>query len=245
VGAGTILVVDDEETVRHTLHALLADAGYNVASVESGADALAMLNTHEFDLVLTDLRLDDIDGLQILGAVQRRWPDTVTLMLTGYASLDSAVAALRAGAYDYLCKPCPIDEILATVARGLERRRLVLDLRRQVHNLEVSIDTSRDLHSSLQSNLESTNAALRQRNTLLVDVKTSLLGVVGLADMALAGSSAELPVRVEQLRNQAEQLVHMIQAALDPHRVDLEEAALDVVQVQTPTRTSDTVDVPA
>jgi ActR/RegA family two-component response regulator len=244
VGSATILVVDDEDTVRHTLHALLADAGYNVASVASGADALAILNSHEFDLVLTDLRLEDIDGLQILGAVQRRWPDTVTLMLTGYASLDSAVAALRAGAYDYLCKPCPVDEILATVARGLERRRLVLDLRRQVHNLEVSIDTSRDLHSSLHSNLESTSAVLRERNGLLGEVKTSLLGIVGLADMALVGSDAELPGRIEQVRNQAERLLHTIQAALDPHRVDIEDAAL-VVHVQTPARASDTVDVPA
>src|SRR3712207_6128747 len=103
-----VLVVDDEETVRVTLTAVLAGAGYDVSSAGTGADALTLLHSTEFDLVLTDLRLEDIDGLMILSRVQRRWPDTVTLMLTGYASIDSAVAALRAGAYDYLCKPCPV-----------------------------------------------------------------------------------------------------------------------------------------
>ena len=133
-------------------------------------------------------RLDDVDGLQILARVQSRWPDTVTLMLTGYASLDSAVAAMRAGAYDYLCKPCPVDDILATVARGLERRRLAREVKRNVRHLEVSIETARELHSALQSQVEGTRALLHERERLLqslgAELKTSLLSIAGLDKLA-------------------------------------------------------------
>src|SRR6266850_5487357 len=76
------------------------------------------------DVELTDLRLDDLDGIEILRETQKLWPDTVSIMLTGYASLESAVTALRSGAYDYLIKPSDVDELRATVGRALERRRL-------------------------------------------------------------------------------------------------------------------------
>src|SRR5438046_6599898 len=86
--------------------------------------ALEEHRQHEFDSVLTDLRLDDLDGIEILRETQKLWPDTVSIMLTGYASLESAVAALRGGAYDYLIKPSDVDELRATIGRALERRQL-------------------------------------------------------------------------------------------------------------------------
>src|SRR5205823_3330777 len=99
-GFGTsILVVDDDDAVRWTIGEVLRDAAYSVTLATSGADALARLRQTEFDVVLTDLRLGDVDGLAVLDAVRRTRPDAVTLMLTGYASVESAIAALRLGAY--------------------------------------------------------------------------------------------------------------------------------------------------
>ena len=119
-----VLVVDDELSVATTIKAILELDGSEVTAVTSGKDALAQLRDHEFDVVLTDLRLDDLDGIEILRETQKLWPDTVAIMLTGYASLESAVAALRSGAYDYLIKPSDVDELRATIGRALERRRL-------------------------------------------------------------------------------------------------------------------------
>jgi signal transduction histidine kinase len=119
-----ILVVDDEQSVATTIKAILQLDGNEVTAVTSGKEALEELREHEFDVVLTDLRLDDLDGIEILRETQKLWPDTVSIMLTGYASLESAVTALRSGAYDYLIKPSDVDELRATIGRALERRRL-------------------------------------------------------------------------------------------------------------------------
>jgi len=119
-----ILVVDDEQSVATTIKAILQLDGSEVTAVTSGKEAVDLLKEQEFDVVLTDLRLDDLDGIEILRETQKLWPDTVSIMLTGYASLESAVTALRSGAYDYLIKPSDVDELRATVGRALERRRL-------------------------------------------------------------------------------------------------------------------------
>ena len=127
-----ILVVDDEANVASTIRAILQLDGYDVVAATSGTEALRVLRTREFDVVLTDLRLGDVDGIEIVRTVHRSSPETAAIMLTGYASLESAVAALRAGAYDYLMKPSDVEELRATVARAVERRAL----RRRLVELE-------------------------------------------------------------------------------------------------------------
>src|SRR5207248_9843286 len=131
-----VLVVDDEESVVMTIKAILHPDGYNVATTMSGVQAREMVRETEYDLVLTDLRLEDGDGLDVLKAVRESYPETVTIMLTGYASLESAIQALRAGAYDYLVKPSEVEELRSTGGRGIERRQLGLELRARVTDLE-------------------------------------------------------------------------------------------------------------
>jgi signal transduction histidine kinase len=151
-----VLVVDDEESVVVTIEAILQLDGYSVATTTSGAEARKMVREVEYDLVLTDLRLEDGDGLEVLKAVRESYPETVTIMLTGYASLESAIQALRAGAYDYLVKPSEVEELRATVARGLERRRLGQELRLRVAELA-------DLNESLQARIDAATAELKER----------------------------------------------------------------------------------
>jgi signal transduction histidine kinase len=128
----SILVVDDEESVATTIEAILKMDGHEVTAVTSGAEAMRLLGERQYDVVLTDLRLADMDGVDILKEVQRTSPETAAIMLTGYASLESAVAALRSGAYDYLMKPSDVEELRATVNRAIERRAL----RRRLLELE-------------------------------------------------------------------------------------------------------------
>lgn len=119
----SVLVVDDEDAVRSMLQAALLRDEYDIVSAISPEDALRKLGVLTFEVVITDLRFPGIDGIHLLREIQRRWPDTITIVLTAYPSLESAVAALRAGAHDFLSKPCPPSEIRRSVQEGLDKRR--------------------------------------------------------------------------------------------------------------------------
>jgi CheY-like chemotaxis protein/anti-anti-sigma regulatory factor len=115
-----ILVVDDEENVRLTTAAILEQEGYEVATASDGREALELAARKHYDLVLTDLRMEDMDGITLLHELQARHPNTVTVVLTGYATIESSIDALRQGVYDYLTKPCVVEDLKRTVRRALE-----------------------------------------------------------------------------------------------------------------------------
>ncbi|HEX3559975.1 MAG TPA: response regulator [Pyrinomonadaceae bacterium] len=117
-----VLVVDDDESVRVTTAAILEQEGYELATAADGREALEMAARGHFDLVLTDLRMDDMDGMTLLHELQTHHPNIVTIVLTGYATIESSIDALRQGVYDYLVKPCVVEDLKRTVWRALEHR---------------------------------------------------------------------------------------------------------------------------
>ena len=119
-----VLVVDDEQSMRELLGMMLRQAGYQVAAADGGEAAIQMLKSESFDLVVTDLRMRKIDGLGVLKAAKEFSPRTVVLVVTAFASTETAVEAMKLGAYDYVTKPFKLDELKLTVANALERRRL-------------------------------------------------------------------------------------------------------------------------
>jgi two-component system response regulator PilR (NtrC family) len=124
----TILVVDDERSLREVLTICLGRAGHEVVVAESAPQALATLSAREIDLVITDIRMPGgLDGLGLLGEVKKRSPETQVVMITAYATAETAVDAMKRGAYDYVIKPFKVDEILVVVDRALERQALVRD----------------------------------------------------------------------------------------------------------------------
>jgi two-component system, NtrC family, response regulator HydG len=120
-----VLVVDDQRNMRATTALLLRDAGYAVAEAEDGAAALQRVVAEPFDVVLTDLRMGTIDGLEVLRATLEASPATQVIVMTAYGTIDSAVEAIRRGAYDYIAKPFKEDELLLRVSKAVEKRRLV------------------------------------------------------------------------------------------------------------------------
>jgi DNA-binding response OmpR family regulator len=117
-----ILIVDDEPTMTRALARMLELSGYDPRIANSGEEALDLIERHSFDLVLLDLRMPGMDGLEVLAAARALAPGTTFVILTAHGSLDSAITAMRWGASDYLLKPCSVDEIVETVRRGLEKR---------------------------------------------------------------------------------------------------------------------------
>lgn len=132
---GRILVVDDKENMLKLFAKILGE-GYDIATANNGTRALALLAGQPFDVVVTDIRMPDADGFQILDAVKQRWPDTEVVMMTAYASIQKAVEAIKKGAYDYLQKPFDPDDVSLVIARALERKRL----REQATTLRKALD---------------------------------------------------------------------------------------------------------
>ena len=122
-----ILVVDDEQSLREVLSIMLKRAGYAVTIAMDGEDAVELLQKEIFDLVITDLRMPKVDGMEVLKAVKSTSPETVVLIITAFASADSAVEAMKQGAYDYLTKPFQVDEVQLIIRNALEKRRLTTE----------------------------------------------------------------------------------------------------------------------
>ena len=121
-----ILVVDDEETIREIVCSMLTTANYRCQQAASGMEALALLESgEEFELMLSDLMMANLDGIGLLERTKERFPDMPVVMVTAVHDISVALAAIRNGAYDYLLKPFEREQLLATVRRALENRRLV------------------------------------------------------------------------------------------------------------------------
>ncbi len=132
-----ILIVEDELIARENLNHVLDKEGYKTVAVETGLQAFKELEQEEFDLVMTDLRMQQVDGLQVLERTKELYPDTEVIMITGFATVSTAVEAMQKGAYHYLPKPYKIDEVRILVRQALEKRWLrqeVTELKRQVQS---------------------------------------------------------------------------------------------------------------
>jgi two-component system response regulator PilR (NtrC family) len=122
--ASKILVVDDERSMRELLAIVLKREGHDVLLADNGRSAVELLEREPIELLISDIRMPDMSGVEVLGAAQRMNPDIIGIMITAYASTDTAVEALRLGAYDYVSKPFSVDELKLKVRKALERKRL-------------------------------------------------------------------------------------------------------------------------
>ncbi len=173
--ANRILVVDDEQTVREIILSMLASANFDCRGAGNGLEALALLESgEEFDLVLSALMMADMDGIALLERTKDKYPDMPVVIVTAVHDIEVALQALRNGAYDYLLKPFEREQLLATVRRALENRRLKRE------------------NDAYRSNLESLIAARTQQwNTALSDLEKSYDITLECLGDALAVKDAE------------------------------------------------------
>jgi len=127
IGRASCLIVDDEAPLRQVLVHLMRGDGFECFEAGNGRDALDFLETHRVTLVISDLRMPRVDGIELLREIRTRYPDTAVIMLTAVADVEVAVKCLAIGAMDYLTKPFHLEEVRARVGQALERRRLVME----------------------------------------------------------------------------------------------------------------------
>jgi putative nucleotidyltransferase with HDIG domain len=167
--ADRILVVDDEEPIREIVASMLSTAGYTCKQAGSGMEALVILTSgEEFELMLSDLMMAELDGIGLLERTKEKYPDMPVVMVTAVHDISVALAAIRNGAYDYLLKPFEREQLLNTVSRALENRRLKVENRTYQTNLESLVKartdqlqaTYRELERSYDITLEALGDAL-------------------------------------------------------------------------------------
>ena len=144
---GRILIVDDERTMRKSLEEILNLEGYQVFSVGDGKQAIENLESNTYDLMLLDLKMPGVDGLEVLKFAAENAPNCKVIMLTAHGSLESAIEALRRGAHDYILKPAKPEELIASVAAGMEDRKDSERKQLLLAQIEASIQELRDSES--------------------------------------------------------------------------------------------------
>jgi DNA-binding response OmpR family regulator len=135
-----ILVVDDDKRLRSLLKSLLSEEKHEVTTCQSGSEAMERCHRERFDLVITDLMMPGPSGIEVLKEIRRTDPDTLVIIIMGFASLETAVQAIREGAYDYITKPFKLEQISILVNNARERIRLIQENRRLFRELQEAYE---------------------------------------------------------------------------------------------------------
>jgi DNA-binding response OmpR family regulator len=171
-----ILVVDDEKAMRLSLSEIFALRGAQVTTAADGREAIELLNQRDFDLMMLDLKMPGMSGMQVLEVAQKVRPGTVVILLTAHATLDSAISALRRGAFDYLLKPCEPRTLIAGVERGLAKRAEFLRRQDLVGLMEQTVSALRNgTTMATTSNLAPTTEQVLHAGDLAVDRKRRMV----------------------------------------------------------------------
>ena len=224
-----LLVVDDEESLRITTAAILEKEGYTVDTASSGDEAIELMRHTNYDLVLTDLHMEGGEGLSVLNEIRRNAPLTISVVLTGFASVESAIAALQEGAYDYLVKPCDIESMKHTIRRGVEHRRLMLAEQKARADLEQLNQDLEERIAQRTSELTHLNAELAEANrakdvflaTLSHELRTPLTPVVGWIKLLRSGNldNKSISQALDAIERNAWLQARLIDDLLDTSRI--------------------------
>jgi DNA-binding NtrC family response regulator len=169
-----ILVVDDDESLRRVLQVQLEQEGYFVASAASMQQALSMLQLRSYDLVVADLKMPEGSGIELLKEVRSKYPEIIVIILTAFGTVETAVEAMKVGAFDYLTKPVHPDELSLAVARALEHLRLI----EEIHTLRASLNEKYGFENILGRSagllqvLNTAAMAARSNSTVLIRGET-------------------------------------------------------------------------
>ncbi len=232
----SVLLVDDDADAAHTLSSILRQDHYRVVLARSAEEASRAATENTYDVALIELALAEVDGLELLAQIRKHSPTTSCIVLTGYASLESAVAALRRGASDYLVKPCVIEDLKQTLRQAIERRRLTLLAAQREQQLKELNDRLEERVLARTCELMEANQRLAEANaakdrflaTLSHELRTPLTPLRAGIDLLRErlGDSEWRPILDAMQRNLAQE-ARLIDDLLDIARITAGKLSLD------------------
>jgi len=224
MGKQSILIIDDEPRACQSLTYILTAKGYVPFSVNSGKEAIEAIADRFFNLALIDLKLPDIPGIEVLGKIKELSPDTEAVIITGYASLDTAVQAMQDAAFGYVTKPIDMDYLLAIIAGALGKQRLEIDRKRAEEELRKSREELRNLSAYLQSAREQERTSIaREVHDDLGQTLTALKMDLSWLGKRLSGDQKSLLEKTESMSKLIDatiQTVQRLSARLRPGLLD-------------------------
>jgi signal transduction histidine kinase len=243
-----LLVVDDEQPQLQALSNTLRDEGYEVTSASDGAAALVALRHNSFDVMLTDLRMPDMDGIALLEASQKIDPNLVCIVMTGFAAVETAVEAMKQGALDYIQKPFKLSSVLSVLGRAL----LIRNLRREKEALEEQVQKHTHELEVANQELEAFSYSVSH------DLRAPLMSIIGHVDVLLEDCQALIPANAQKslgaIRNASQRMSSLIEDLLElshvsrhemfTHQVDvsaLVRLVVDDIRAQYPNSKADVV----
>jgi signal transduction histidine kinase len=223
----TILIIDDEEVVRDSCTHILAKGNFRIHTAEDGDRGLKMTEEFKPDLVFVDLKMPGLSGLEVLERINRFDPTIVTIVITGYATIISAVDAMKRGAYDFLPKPFSADEFRLITRRAVEKRKLLLDAITLRHEKEMLRE---NFTSIVSHELKSPLLAVQQNLYVILD------GMVG----ELNPTQREM---MERVKNRVDSLLRLINTWADMTSIDVSELKKRFKPLDIPSLVSKAVEV--
>mgnify|MGYP001057391486 CR=1 FL=1 len=219
--AAKILVVEDEAGSRLTLCGILEDAGYEVIGVEKGTEALEVIKDGNFNVIITDIKLPDVGGMSVLELGKEIDPDVAVIIMTGYASIETAVNAVNEGAYAYFVKPINMDEMKTTIVNALRQQRLSRENKRLVDDLQRSNKLLFEANSQLRAATEAKSAFLAHMSH---ELRTPLNAIIGFSDLLIYGVAGEINNQqrqcLEDILSSGKHLLSLINDILDLSKVE-------------------------
>lgn len=236
-----VLVVDDEENLRIILNRALTKAGFVVEEADSGHQALELLQTGPFDLVISDIEMPLMDGVELLTNIKTRYPDLDVIIITGYASKYTYVDIMNAGASDYMSKPFDTNSILARIKRIAREKKNLIELKRSNQELCMAIDRANRLAMDAK---EASKAKTYFLASMSHEIRTPLNGIVGYTDMLMDTSlSDEQRQYLNNAKLSCETLLSVVNDILDFSKVEAGKLSLDVIEFDPEVLCHDTMEV--
>ncbi len=231
----SIIVVEDEMGARATLCGILEDAGYSVIGLENGASALEAIRRNSFEAIITDIRLPDADGMEILELAKETNPDATVIMITGYASVETAVDAVNQGAYAYFVKPVNPDEIKTSIANALKQQRLSQENKRLVESLQRSNKLLYEANEELRKATQAKSEFLAHMSH---ELRTPLNVIIGFSELMLDKVPGEVNEEQKQCLNDilssGRHLLNLINDILDLSKIEAGKMELKVGNFSLP-----------